>query len=277
MYVLENEVARVEFKTMGAEIISFILKAKQMEAIWSGDPTYWSGRNPILFPIVGSTFSKDYQIDGKTYSMGNHGFARNSEFVVVHHLEDRILFALNFSAETLAQYPFEFKLTVEYVLQDCELTVNYNIFNLSEKVMPFSFGLHPAFNCPLAKGEKFEDYYLEFASVEDCTTLKGDFKLKGNKIALNYEIFKSIPTLLFESIKSPYVTLTNGVHGVKVTVQGYRWLAFWTKQEAPYLCIEPWHGHGDFKANDVPFEQREGTICLNPDKSFTTTYQIKLF
>lgn len=68
--------------------------------------------------------------------------------------------------------------------------------------------------------------------------------------------------ILFEHLRSPYVTLTNGKNSVKVSVAGYRWLAFWTKQNAPYLCIEPWHGHGDFEEVHVPFEEREGTIQL---------------
>ena len=83
-------------------------------------------------------------------------------------------------------------------------------------------------------------------------------------------------TILFEYPKSAFVTLTNGKHGVKVGVVGYRWLAFWTKMDAPYICIEPWHSHGDFTKVDVPFEQREGTTLLDPDHSYTTSYYIEL-
>ena len=36
----------------GAELISFT-DGSGMEYIWSGDPAYWSGRNPVLFPVVG--------------------------------------------------------------------------------------------------------------------------------------------------------------------------------------------------------------------------------
>ena len=88
--------------------------------------------------------------------------------------------------------------------------------------------------------------------------------------------FNNIPTLLFEHLRSPYVTLTNGKNSVKVSVAGYRWLAFWTKPNAPYLCIEPWHGHGDFAEVHVPFEEREGTIQLRENASFTTSYTIEI-
>ena len=60
---IENEVAVVEVKTLAAEITSFYDKEKNIEHMWQGDPQFWAGRNPILFPMVGSTWTKDYQID----------------------------------------------------------------------------------------------------------------------------------------------------------------------------------------------------------------------
>ena len=42
--------ARVD--TLGGELVS-LRDAEGTEYIWGGDPAYWSGRNPILFPIVG--------------------------------------------------------------------------------------------------------------------------------------------------------------------------------------------------------------------------------
>lgn len=276
---IENELAVVEVKTQAAEITSFYDKEKNIEHMWQGDPQFWAGRNPILFPMVGSTWTKDYQIDGKTYKMGNHGFARHSEFTVESVSDDTIVLSLSDNAETLAQYPFAFKLTVTYQLTGKQLTITYQIENHSPRMMPFSFGLHPAFNCPMRADERFEDYKLVFACPETQTTTHGVASLCLNEereIALDYATFKNIPTLLFEHLRSPYVTLTNGKNSVKVSIAGYRWVAFWTKQNAPYLCIEPWHGHGDFEEVRVPFEEREGTIQLKENGSFTTSYTIEI-
>ena len=41
--------ARVE--TLGGELVS-LRDASDTEYIWVGDPAYWAGRNPVLFPIV---------------------------------------------------------------------------------------------------------------------------------------------------------------------------------------------------------------------------------
>ena len=39
-------------ETRGGELVSFNKDGK--EYIWSGDPAYWTGRNPNLFPVVGN-------------------------------------------------------------------------------------------------------------------------------------------------------------------------------------------------------------------------------
>ena len=49
------------------------------------------------------------------------------------------------------------------------------------------------------------------------------------------------------------------------------------KKQAPFVCIEPWHSHGDFEKNDVPFEKREGTMSLAPGRIFTTAYAVTIF
>lgn len=279
MLKIENQWASVEVKTQAAEVISFFDKEKKIEHMWQGNPQFWSGRNPILFPMVGSTWTKDYQWKNKTYQMGNHGFARNSDFVVESTGEDYIELSLSANDQTRTQYPFEFKLVVLYRLEKKKLTISYRIENQGHDMMPFSFGLHPAFNCPMQEGESFEDYRLVFDRPETQTTGRKEtqFQLNlENEIALSYSLFDKIPTLLFEQLNSPYVTLTNGKHSVKVSIAGYRWVAFWTKQDAPYLCIEPWHGHGDFSEVTVPFEEREGTIQLEANHTFSTSYTVEI-
>ena len=143
--------------------------------------------------------------------------------------------------------------------------------------MPFSFGLHPAFNVPMDTQKKYEDYYLNFPCIESelpQSTLIGE---NPQRILLSESFFESMPTLVLEYPASPYVELTDGIHGVRVSTMGYRWLAFWKKANAPYLCIEPWHGHGDLGEVDTDFTKREGTLILDPKHSYTTSYSIQLF
>ena len=70
-----------EADTKGGELVS--LRDQQgLEYIWQGDPAYWSGQNPVLFPIVGGLKDGKVAINGRKYEMNRHGFARKSEFSV---------------------------------------------------------------------------------------------------------------------------------------------------------------------------------------------------
>ena len=63
----------------GAELQS--LQKDGKEYLWHGDATYWGRRSPILFPMVGKVYGGVFHVEGKEYPMGQHGFARDSEFV----------------------------------------------------------------------------------------------------------------------------------------------------------------------------------------------------
>ena len=74
----------------GGELIS-LLDANGVEYIWGGIAPYWSGRNPVLFPIVGRLRDGMTRFDGNTYEMAQHGFARNQEFSVVEQTAERVV------------------------------------------------------------------------------------------------------------------------------------------------------------------------------------------
>lgn len=272
-YQLENETASVTIDEHASEIHSFILKETGIEYMWNGDPRYWSGRNPTLFPMVGSTWDKKLHINGKEYVTGNHGFARHSDFTCISHNDSEIVMELKDSQNTLDQYPFHFTMHITYRLLSNRLYINYQITNDNEEVMPFNFGLHPAFRCPEEEGEDFSDYHIEFNQPEDINWLTTHLD-HTERLDLDREALKN--TVIITSPKSTEATLTNGRHGVTVHYEGYEWLAFWSP-EAPFVCIEPWHSHTDFDKTEVPFEKREGTLFLNPHESFYTDYSITVF
>ena len=63
---------------LGAELSSLQLNAQ--EFLWQGNKNIWSGRAPILFPIVGTLANDEMSYRGKTYQMMRHGFVRNTAF-----------------------------------------------------------------------------------------------------------------------------------------------------------------------------------------------------
>lgn len=53
MIVLKSDQLSVEFQTLGGALSS-IKDKDDVEFLWQGDQTYWSGQAPVLFPICGS-------------------------------------------------------------------------------------------------------------------------------------------------------------------------------------------------------------------------------
>ena len=159
----------------------------------------------------------------------------------------------------------------EYELKGRRLSITYSIRNDSDDVMPFGFGLHPAFNCPIDPAKSYEDYWLEFSNPEtfDWKTTS----LHNEKVLSIQDRDALANTIIVHEPVSSEASLTDGTHSVTVSCVGYEWLAFWSPR-APFVCIEPWHSHTDFEEVRVPFEKREGTILLDPHRTFTTAYTI---
>lgn len=286
---LSNDQYEVLFQEAGGEIASFKHKASGLEYMWQGDGTYWSGKNPTLFPMIGNTYTKTYTIHGNEYAMKNHGLIRYATLTCVKDDGNTVEFQLTNNEETHKQYPFSFDYRISYTLHDNKLTVKYHVTNTGDEVMPFSLGLHPAFRCPLEKDEKFEDYQIKFSNQEmlhqmvfdpagKCAPVMKDHKEPVQSIPLTYEWIEKYATVIYKDIKSAYVTLSGKHHGVKMSCVGYPLLAFWTpKKGAPFICIEPWIGHGDFYDHGKDFYNRDYTMLLSAKKSYTCAYTIEVY
>jgi galactose mutarotase-like enzyme len=163
--------------------------------------------------------------------------------------------------------------------------VTSSVYNKDKKPLPFAIGAHPAFNCPLLAGEKFEDYVIVFEREEDLVRLKmnpdSSFQKErvseGRKreIPLRRELFAE-DALVFEGLKSAWVKLRGPKHSVQVSLKQARWLGIWTKGEAKFLCLEPWQGHGDFSEYEGELSEREGMIMLPPDVSYDFGYEVTI-
>lgn len=165
-YTLENENLKVEIDSFGAEIKS--VKENQITLNICGVVIKVLGQNiPVLFPFVGAPKNKEYRYDGKTYTMGQHGFARDMEFTLESQTEENISFVLTDTAETCEKYPFHFALHIGYELCKNEVKVNWTVENTDTKELYFSIGAHPAFNCPVHGEENKTGYGLKFGGLAD--------------------------------------------------------------------------------------------------------------
>jgi galactose mutarotase-like enzyme len=119
-----------------------------------------------LFPIVGALPNNTAVVDGKTFSMRQHGFARNRQFSVVGASLSECTFELASDDETRRQFPFDFVLEVAFVIEGAALRIGATVLNKSSRALPVSFGFHPAFRWPLPFGGSRQDHEIGFERSE---------------------------------------------------------------------------------------------------------------
>ena len=282
---------RAAAESFGGELVSLVDRTGT-EYIWHGDPAFWSGRNPVLFPIVGRLKDGKVHIDGATYEMAQHGFARRREFSVAEQAEDHIVFELRESETTLAQYPFPFSLRVRHQLNEKGFTTAFRVENTGEKPMPFCIGAHTAFRCPIGEGERFEDYQIVFDEAETAETMlltaenlighqdKEPLLHGGDRFDLDYARFARLDTVILEGLRSTGVSLRHreSGRGVRVTFDGFPMMAFWTpgEKKAPFLCLEPWHGCAAVDNEGGEFTDKRHCIVLRPGEVKELAYTVRL-
>jgi galactose mutarotase-like enzyme len=287
IYTVENEFLKVAVSSLGAELQSVYNKKNSKEYLWQGDDAFWPRRSPVLFPIVGKLNNNSFQWKAKSYPLSQHGFARDNQFQLTEQKNDFLEFSLKYNEDLLKLYPFKFELKISYLLIERQMKVKYVVYNLDEQKIYFSIGGHPAFNCPLFPEDKLTDYYLEFEKKESADTLLLDAGLLNGKImpvlmdsntlALSEELF-SIDTLLFQNLKSSFVTLRNkkNNYSLKFNFKEFPFLAIWKKKDAPFLCIEPWEGHGDEKGFAGDLKDKKGVVGLSSASVYSASYSIEI-
>ena len=276
---LENDNLRVQVQHKGAELCSLWHKEDQAELLWQADPAFWPRHSPLLFPIVGRLKNDSYRYNGQTYSLPQHGFARDMVFTPVAVSATEAVFELEHSPETLQRYPFPFRLQLSYTLHTTMLTCTSRVYNPGTAPMLFSIGAHPAFACDFGKQPT-----LVFNKNEEASRLllhNGLFSgvqqplLSGNTLPLTEELFAD-DALVFRQLQSDAVSLHTGSHRLRIGFAGYPYLGIWKKPQAPFICIEPWYGLADFEPHTGELENKEGIQLLEPGKTFEAAWHIKI-
>lgn len=288
MHSLENEVLKIIVSEHGAELQSIYNKQNGREYLWQGDGAYWNRKSPILFPIVGKLANNTYYVKGRDYHLTQHGFARDMEFECVEHTKDKLRFILKANEKTMALYPYDFKLSVSYRLEQNKLIVKYKVYNNSSELMYFSVGAHPAFNTDLSENG-IEDYYLDFYKDVTLKTkmidqevglLSHDEKLivdNASKLDLNYDLFAQ-DALIFEGVQK--VALKNKVNDQEVVMDltGFPLLGVWTSRKAPkcpFICLEPWYGVADRVGGPRELVDKDYIQSLLPDSKFRSVLSLE--
>ena len=144
IYSLQNERFRLSASDMGAELTSFqdVRAAQPYEYIWQ-DRNVWNGQSPLLFPIVGRLRGDTYVLNGRSYTLRKHGFAKRMRFALESHTEDSFTLLLTDDETTREAFPFAFELRAVYTLLSDGFRMEFRVKNRSQESMDLSFGSHP--------------------------------------------------------------------------------------------------------------------------------------
>jgi galactose mutarotase-like enzyme len=259
----------------GAELQS-LKDADDKEYMSSGDPAYWSGRAPLLFPIVGRLNEDRLRLCDADYNMLKHGFARKSDFSLIDQSETAVRFRLSDSAETRAQYPFAFEMDAHFRVEGATLHMTVTVRNPGAEPLPFSFGYHPAFAWPLPGGGARADHQIRFEADEPdalCRLTNDGLILPdlvptpvtSNQIVLTDSLFEA-DALIWKSLVSRRLSYgAPGYAALDVAFPDTEWLGIWTKPGAGFVCIEPWAGSADDKSYRGDFTDKPGVMQLAPN------------
>lgn len=293
--IKSNELS-VQFQTFGGALSS--IKDKDgVEYLWQGDPTYWSGQAPVLFPICGSIRNDQYlyMSDGgqeQTGKIPRHGLVRKKEFELVSQTNDSVTFAIEDDEGMYQNYPYHFRLEITYTVTGKKIRTQYHVTNKeTTKGMPYFIGGHPGFNCPLLTDEAYEDYYLEFDKVESCTVPRSfpetgllDFQDRSpwldnqKELDLSYDLF-SHDAVTLDKLNSRIVYLKSHKHekGLKLDFSEFSNLIVWsTLNKGPFIALEPWSGLSTSLEEGDHLEDKKDVRILKPGQKDQIGFDIEI-
>lgn len=287
-HTISNGVLTVTVSSRGAELRE-VTGSSGTEYLWSGDAAYWPDRSPLLFPYVGRFTEGAYRYRGKRYAMDIHGFARGMEFTRGETGPAFSQWLLEDTPETLAVYPFQFRLSVRYALDGDRLLIRYQVRNRSEDMMYFGIGGHPGFRVPLEEGLAFDDYFLAFSlphkparvGHSPACFLNGHdsaYPLLDDRILpLSHALFDQDAVVLKNVAGSVTLKSSKGSRGVTVDYPQMAYLGLWhaPKTQAPYLCIEPWTSLPSREGVVEDLECKSDLIRLEPGGTYENRWSIR--
>lgn len=284
-YILENAYLKVTVTTWGAQVKSVIRKTDGVEHIWQADPEVWGYHAPILFPYCGRLKDGRVSYGGEVFeNPAQHGFARTAQHTLVCQNGEKIQMELGQSAETLAVFPFPFRLLSTFTLEKDTLHHTLTVENPGETPLSFGIGYHPAFTLPFDNKHSFSDYELRFSETESplClgTAPKGLVNGQVYSLGTNLNVIP-ITDGMFDNDSHCMVNLKSKTLGlyekdtgraVVCDISQFPYTLIWSKAGVPkFICIEPWQSLPSYEFGGIAWEEKAAAATVNPGESWSTT------
>lgn len=290
IHTLENKELRIKINDLGAELSEIYDKTNNRQVLWDADPAYWKRHAPVLFPNVGRCYENKYLINGKTYPVGQHGFARDTEFICTEVSDTSVTHLLEASEETKKTYPFDFRLYITHTLSDRNITIFWKVVNQDNETIYFTIGGHPAFRVPVLPETTQEQYFLTFDRQKELTLSVLDLStgtvipgktetlsLENGSCHITPDLFDN-DTLIFDNsqVTRAGISLPDGTPYVEINCEGFSNFGIWRAPDAPFVCLEPWMGRCDDSGFSEDLSQKPGINKISAGKNFCRSYTISI-
>ena len=306
-YTLKNDSLLVTISSLGAEVQSVKNVLSGEELWWNGDPAYWHGHSPILFPACGGLWNGKYTYNSKWYEMPKHGFAKKMQFntspggetvQTVQEGTKVISFILEGNEETAKVFPFKWRLTITYTLLESQLQCEAKVENLGDETMHYQLGGHPALALPdypfedkdsitpdttigylkpmhLAPGMTAQSLSVIRAGEQGCWSPERyhvTLCKENGMIPVNVETFRN-EALIYDGAQLHGFQLyrADGETPVAEVFFDAPACLVWQMTDllCPYVCIEPWYGLPDRQQCTMPLDYRPYSLHTMPHEEST--------
>jgi galactose mutarotase-like enzyme len=290
LFTLQSEEISLRVDGRGAELRS-IKNNQDYEYLWQANPAVWPRHAPVLFPIVGKLKNNQFIYKQNTYTLNQHGFARDHDFLPLIHNRHELSFVLISNENTKANYPFDFKLQLSYLLNKNTLLCSYKVENTGTDALFFSLGAHPGFNLeppknneeyPFLEFEKDELVLNELQSGLISDTIRKR-ALPNKRLKLSSELFeKDALVMSNHQINALSLYLNAGGRKVSLSCRGWPYFGIWSKPNPAsgnldFVCLEPWHGLADKINHSGSLETKTGILNLQPAKAFEAAFELSFY
>jgi galactose mutarotase-like enzyme len=273
----------------GAEVHSLRFADEELDYLWM-PPEPGPAAVSTCFPLLGKVPDGRYELDGRHYELGIHGFAGGTDFDVVARTDDSVTYEMTDTAQTLAAYPYRFRLRVRYALEGPTLLTEYIVDNPGDTTMLYSVGSHPRFACPVdpAEGLAFTDHHLTFDEPEGPEKVvrtygprelvDAAFTDGGRRLRLDPGLFPD-GAFCLGGLNSDRVVLGSdrSRRALALDMPGAPYLQVWNMPGSPFVALEAWYGSisgNPMREDDGFWDRRPGTLSLAPGATATTAFRI---
>lgn len=290
IYTIENDLLKISVKDEGSFLTSIYDKKENKELLYQPDKRSWAGQDVVIFPFVARFKNALYKVDGKTYSLKNHGLIRYNTSSLKYQDKTNLILEFNASEETLKLYPYKFHFEVKYELNGNRLSISYKILNTDDKPIYFEFGGHPALRTSGIETEtefKFKDTILEFERPLELERYvldnDGNYILRKEKtnlpkiINIDKEFILKDQTLIYDAKDIKKVILKTNGNTYLFDVSRAQFLALWCVPGfGDFICVEPWWGIPDYDTPNPELKDKPFMHKLEANKTEESGYSITI-